>query len=165
MSMTIEYSLTRTEVVRGYFRGLRTSPKFLSITLLYAAFLAVVILAAWGEFSRPLTIGNIVADAVAFVAIAAFFILLLSAWLFLRAKTSRRSITISPEGISTRIGELEGETPWRQIKIVSVTEQNVLIARGNGNAYFIPNRAFSSPEEKAEFTDAIRNWMNAPEPV
>jgi hypothetical protein len=165
MSMTIEYSLTRTEIVRGYFRGLRTSPKFLSIILLYAAFLAVVILAAWGEFSRPLTISNVVGDAVAFVAIAASFILLFSVWLFVRAKTSKRSITISPEGISTRIGKLEGETPWRQIKIVSVTEQNVLIARGNGNAYFIPNRAFSSPEEKAEFADKARNWMNAPEPV
>ncbi len=163
--MTIEYSLTRTEIVRGYFRGLRTSPKFLSIILLYAAFLAVVILAAWGEFSRPLTISNVVGDAVAFVAIAASFIFLFSVWLFGRAKTSKRSITISPEGISTRIGKLEGETPWRQIKIVSVTDKNVLIARGNGNAYFIPNRAFSSPEEKAEFAEKALNWMKVPEPV
>ncbi|HET8635403.1 MAG TPA: YcxB family protein [Acidobacteriaceae bacterium] len=163
--MTIEYALTRTEIVRGYFRGLRTSPKFLSIILLYAAFLSIVVLATWGAFSRPLTIGHVIGDAVAFVATAAFFILLLSAWLFLRAKTSKRSITISPEGISTQIGKLQGQTPWRQIKIVSVTAQNVLIAQGNGNAYFIPNRAFSSPEKKAEFADKARNWMNAPEPV
>src|SRR5690348_11432667 len=165
MSMTIEYALTRTEIVRGYFRGLRTSPKFLSIILFYAGFFAFVVLATWGAFSRPLTISNVAGDAIAFVAIAACFILLLPAWLFVGAKTSKRSFTISPEGIATRIGILQGQTPWRQIKIASVTEQDVLIARGNGSAYFIPNRAFYSAEEKAEFADKLRDWMNTPEPV
>jgi len=165
MNMTIEYALTRTEVVQGYFRGLRTSPKFLSIILLYAAFFSIVILANLGAFSRRLATGNAVVDVVSFIAFAACFILFLSFWLFIRAKTSKRSFTISPEGISTRIGKLQAQTPWQKIKIASVTNQSILIARANGNAYFIPNRAFSSPEEKAEFADKVRGWMSISEPV
>lgn len=165
MSITIEYALTRTEIVRGYFKGLRTSPKFLSIILVYAAVLSILVLATFGALSRPLTIHNVVVDAIAFVAIATCFIVFLSIWLFIGAKTSKRSFTISPEGISTRTGKLQAQTPWRQIKIVTVTDQSILLARANGNAYFVPNRAFSSLEERAEFADKVRIWMNAPEPV
>ncbi|HEV2464357.1 MAG TPA: YcxB family protein [Acidobacteriaceae bacterium] len=159
--MTIEYALTRTEIVQGYFRGLKASPKFLFIVLFYFAVLAILILASTGAFSRPLTL----VDAIIFVAIVVGSIPLLSLVLFVRAKTSKRSLTISPEGISTSVGKLQGQTPWRKIKVVSVTDEIILIAGANGNAYFIPNRAFSSPGQRSEFVDKVRNWMNAPEPA
>lgn len=161
MSMTIEYALTRTEVVRGFFGSLGKSPKFLAIILLYASAMAILILAGTGAFSRPLAVG----DAVVAVAILVCFIPFLSLWLFLRAKTSKRSLTISGDGISTQIGKIQTQLPWRKIKIISVADHRILLAGANGNAFLIPNRAFSSLKEKAEFAAKIRDWANVPEPV
>lgn len=161
MSMTINYALTRTEIVRGYLGSLRNSPKFLAIILLYASAMAILYLAGTGAFSRPLTLG----DAVVAIAIVVCFIPFLSIWLFIRAKTSIRSLTVSPDGISTQIGKIQAQVPWRKIKIISVTDRCILMARWNGNAFFVPNRAFSSTQEKTEFANNIRDWVNAPEPV
>lgn len=152
--MTIEYALTRTEIVLGYFRSLRSSPKHLSIILLYALGMAILTLAMIGAFSRPLMLGDIAAA----VASAAGFVVLMSAVLFIRAKTSTRSLTISPEGISTRIGTIQARIPWHKFKVISATDHRILLARMNGNAFFIPNRAFSSSEHKIEFVDNIRRW-------
>jgi hypothetical protein len=161
MSVTIKYALTRTEVVRGYFGSLRNSPKYLAVILLYASAMAILFLAGTGAFSRPLTPG----DAIVAVAIVVCFIPFLSIWLFIRAKTSIRSLTVSPDGISSQIGKLQAQLPWRKIKIISVTDRSILMARANGNAFFIPNRAFSSTQEKTEFANNIQDWANAPEPV
>jgi YcxB-like protein len=154
--MTIEYALTRGENVRGYFEGLLGSPRFMMMIALYALVLAIFALALTGALWRPFTIGDIELA----VAIVIGFLLFLPLMLFARAKTSMRSLTISPEGISTQIGALQGQVPWQKIKIVSATDRCVLIAGSTGNAFFIPNRAFISPEQRVEFVEIIRNWIN-----
>ncbi len=78
--------------------------------------------------------------------------------LFLRGKTSTRSLTVSPEGISTEIGSLKASTPWHKVKVIVGTDRYVLVSRANGNAFFIPSRAFSGPEHQAEFVGKIQDW-------
>jgi hypothetical protein len=150
--MTINYSLTRTEIAQGYFRSLRTSPKFLTMILAYALGTAMLVLVGSGAFSRSLTL----ADLAIVLAIALAFLFLLPVMLFIRGKTSNRSFTVSPEGISTEIGKIRAQIPWEKIKVISVTDRHILIARGNGNAFFIPNRAFSSPEHGTEFVRMLQ---------
>ena len=150
--MTIEYALTRTEIVKGYFRSLLSSPRYLTTILLYALGFSAAVMIASGALSRNLALF----DAIAALMAAVAFILILPVILFIRAKTSMRSLTVSSEGISTEIGSLKAHRPWCKIKIIQETSHYVLIAAANGNAFYIPVRAFSAPEQKAEFVTRIK---------
>jgi hypothetical protein len=80
--------------------------------------------------------------------------------LFIRGKTSKRSLTVSSEGMSTEIGSIKGQIPWHKVKVIVGTDRYVLVSRANGNAFFIPSRAFSGPEHQAEFVTKIQGWVN-----
>jgi hypothetical protein len=155
--MTIEYALTRIEVVRGFFGSLRASRKYLLTILIYSLVVGVIVLIGRGALSRPPRPN----DAMSFLAGVVGYLLFLPLMLFIRAKTSNRSLTISGVGISTRIGSLVGNVSWRKIGAVEEGDTFLLIARINGNAFFIPDRAFSSPEEKVRFFDQAREWAQA----
>jgi hypothetical protein len=85
-------------------------------------------------------------------------VLFMPVGLFLRAKTDERTLTVSPEGISTEIGSLKGQIPWRKVDAVTDTGPHVLVVGTTGNAFFIPNRAFREPGQKAEFLALIERW-------
>jgi hypothetical protein len=157
-NMTIEYALTRTEVVTGFFRSLWSSPRYL-------AFLVICVLALFifgpqaGEgFSHPFTLRAAIS---AVLGTLCTFLLLVPLILFIRAKTATRSLTISPEGISTEIGSLNGQVAWRKIEVVKEKEGFVLIASASGNAFYVPNRAFATPEQKREFVAKAEVWAKA----
>lgn len=152
--MTIEYALTRVEIVRGFLRSLGSSPRYLVTILCYALVMSGIVLVGTGAFSRALTLRDAVTAALA----AGGFILFLPVMLFIRGKTSNRSLTVSAEGISTEIGSLKAQIPWRKVKVISETDRYVLVARANGNAFFIPSRAFWDPEQKAAFVMQIKHW-------
>ena len=123
--MTVEYALTRIEIVQGFFRSLRNSPRYLATVLSYALVMSGVVLASKGAFSRSLTLKDAVAAALA----AGGFMIFLPIMLFLRGKTSTRSLTVSPEGISTEIGSLKASTPWHKVKVIVKTDRYVLFSR------------------------------------
>jgi hypothetical protein len=145
--MTVEYSLTRSEIVQGFFRSLVNSRKYLATILLWGIALAVFGLVLDGAISYTPTSKDAVTAAEWFIG----FLIFLPIWLFIRGKTSQRSLTISPNGIPTAIGSKTGKIPWRRIKTLAVTGQDLLVAGTGGNAFFIPNRAFSTPAHRADF--------------
>jgi len=152
--MTIEYALTRVEIVGGYFRSLLNSPRYLATICAYALAFGTVVLVSTGAFSRPLRPWD-----AAIVAIAALgFIFLMPIMLFIRGKTSKRSLTIFPDGISTEIGSLKAQLAWRKVKLIVETDSYILVSGASGNAFFIPARAFSHSEEKTEFATKAKNW-------
>ncbi len=53
-TMTIEYALTRVEIVRGFFRSLGSSPRYLVTVLCYALVMSGIVLVGTGAFSRSL---------------------------------------------------------------------------------------------------------------
>jgi hypothetical protein len=159
VSMTIEYALTRVEILRGFFGSLRASRKYLITILTYSLVVGSMVPLGRGALSRPLRPN----DIVSFLGGVVGFMLFLPLMLFIRAKTSSRSLTISAVGISTTIGSLVGDIFWRQIGAVEEGDAFVLIARTNGNAFFIPDRAFSSPEERVKFVDQARSWAQSAE--
>ena len=109
------------------------------------------------RFWHPLTMRDLVN---ALLGLCTFFVLL-PLVIFIRAKTTMRSLAISPEGISTVIGSLQGHVAWRKIKIVEEKEGFVLIAGTSGNAFYVPNRAFATPDQKAEFVANAQTWTKA----
>jgi hypothetical protein len=95
----------------------------------------------------------------AFIVFAAVLVLL-PVMLFLSAKTEERVLTISPAGISTTIGKKSGQIPWNAVRVIIDGGTFVLIARNNGNAFFIPNRAFSGPTDRSRFLQQLASWRS-----
>jgi len=89
------------------------------------------------------------------------FFAFLPVMLFLFGKTSLRTLTISPEGITTQIGSLKGEVPWKKVRVVTSTSEHVLVVGTTGNAFFIPVRAFKGAEDLDRFLAQIAEWCNA----
>lgn len=146
--MTIKYALTKTEILQSYFRSLRSSPRLLWTILLYSAGAGLLELLFTGD----------VFNALAW-ALGAFAFLPL--FLFLSGKTSLRTLTASESGIYTEIGSLKGQVSWSQISDIASTSDYVLLVRGNGNAFFIPNRAFPQVGAKAQFVEQVAQWRSA----
>ena len=155
--VTIEYALTRVEIIRSFFRSLASSPKFLVRVLVYCVVLGLIPVAFTAGYSRSFTSS----DAVLVVAWAAGAFAFITLWLVVRGKTSMRTLTTSPEGISTKIGSLTGQVPWNKVKLIADTGQHILIVGASGNAFLIPTRAFAGPEQKAQFITQADSWRNA----
>jgi hypothetical protein len=155
--MTIRYALSRTDILRSFFRSLKSSPKFLAVVLTYSVALGLLSMLARGDFSRPLTSSDILIG-LAWTAVAFFF---MPAWFLIRYKPEERTLTTSPEGITTEMGDRKATVPWSRIKQVQNTWRNVLIVGVTGNAIVIPSRAFQGPEQQAEFVAEIEAWRNA----
>jgi hypothetical protein len=82
-------------------------------------------------------------------------------WLFIRAKTALRTLTLAPSGISTQIGRLKGDVPWNKVKAVTDAGSYVLITRANSSSFLIPKRAFAGPDQQAQFLKDIEAWRRA----
>lgn len=154
--ITIEYALTRSEVARSYFQAIRQSPEYLRRIVVLAAICAIPQMCIRVFNSRHLGGAEILSAFIVFAAV----LVLLPLGLFLTAKTDRRTLTISPDGISTYIGEKSGQIPWKSVKIVKDSGTFVLIARTTGNAFFIPDRAFISPDDRVHFVEQIGIWRS-----
>lgn len=154
--MTVQYSLTRSENVRGFLHGMRTSPRLRTTLFVYLAAIAVIVSASGGVFSRPLTVQS-VATVFAW-AVGGFSFMLV--WLFMTAKTSMRTLTVAPSGISTQIGRLKGDVAWDKVKAVTDAGSYVVITRANGNSFLIPKRAFGGSDQQAQFLRDIEAWRH-----
>lgn len=157
-SLTVEYALTRRENLLAFFRCLAQSPKFRRTILLYAIAATFVPLVVCAPIWRSFTW---IDGLVALVYLAAF-IPLLSLGVAIRGKSAKRTLTVSSGGIWTEIGRRKAQIPWAKIKSVSDASTFVAIACTNGNAFFIPNRAFSSPDQRHEFLAKVTAWTTKP---
>ena len=153
-SMTIRYALTRAEILRAHLRSLSSSPAFLAMNLIYSCAVGLLLLAMSGAFSRSLTVRDGI-TALAWSAVAFVFVAL---WQFVRGKTDGRTLTVSDQGILTEIGSLKGQVPWTKVRQVTDAGQYVVIVGAAGNALFIPARAFSGPDQQAQFITQIEEW-------
>jgi len=156
-SVSVEYALTRREIFQSFVRSVSASPKYRGTILLYAALVGVMALALRATASRSFALK----DAIIAAASAAGFLVFISIWVTIRGKTARRKLTISRDGISTEIGTMKGRVPWGKVRVVTDTTKFVLIALTNGNAFFIPNRAFLDLKHRNQFLARIEDWMNA----
>jgi YcxB-like protein len=155
--MTLKYALTRLEILRFFLMSLALSPRLLITVVTLCLFPGIVRLSVQGFMLPSVTVSDLIGDC--YWTLWAFPLLLFL--ITVRGKTSERTLTVSEEGISTSIGSLKGQVSWSKIKTVRETTDYVLIARSSGNAFFVPERAFSGPGQKAQFLSDISRWRNA----
>jgi hypothetical protein len=156
-SLTVEYALTRREIFRSFLQSVIRSPKFFGTILIYSVAIGIMTLLIRAMILRSLTLN----DAIIAAAWALGFLIFIPIWTSIRGQTARRTLTVSIKGISTEIGRIKGQVPWDKVRVINDSSQFVLIARTNGNAFFIPHRAFSVPEARSAFVATIRSWMHA----
>jgi|SRR5215831_2203526 len=155
-SLTIEYSLKRSEIFRSFWRSICASPKFRNTVLVYSIIVGVSPLFLRVLLSQPITSRELIK---AFLGTVGAFVFT-SLWISIRGKTAKRTLTVSGAGISTEIGRIKAQIPWNNVKVVQETPQFVLIARANGNSFFIPNRAFGESVHRDQFLNAIQDWVD-----
>jgi len=144
--MTIQYALTRREIVSSFFKSVVSSSKYRTTILIYC--LAIGGLSALPAIESHADAKSVIARFLYGVMAFAIFAPVL---LFIRAKTATRSLTISSDGISTQIGKISGFLLWTQVRVIHDGPSFILIGRTNGNAFYIPDRVFTNSEQKAEF--------------
>jgi hypothetical protein len=157
-TLTIEYALARGEIVRGFFQSVGGSKSFRLSLLRKAAFLGLFVFLLRAAIMRSVSLQ----DGLIAVAFGLGVLFFLPLALFMLGKTGKRTLTLSDEGISTEIGALKGTVPWHKVKLVSDTGQFILITNSRGNAFIVPSRAFSGPEQRALFLSALSRSVAGP---
>ena len=74
-------------------------------------------------------------------------------------KPEERTLTVSEDGITTRIGKKTGIAKWGEVAEIEDLAQTTAILRKSGNAFLIPRRAFNSENERSDFLTTIRAWQ------
>ena len=113
-----------------------------------------ILLFSENEFADGLHVRDLLA---ALIYTAVTFLLLLL-WVFLRAKTKERTLSISEQGIHTDIGRIKADYPWTKVKQIKDVGQYLLVVNRAGNAFFIPNRAFTTAQARTEFLELANEW-------
>ena len=155
--MTIRYSLTRLELVRTYLFVIPRSPRIGFVVLIICLWPGMVHIATKVLFSHSFEAGDVL---YVLLSVGCVFLLLLG-WVFVRAKTGERTMSISDQGIQTEIGRRRATCSWGKVKQVRDLGGYILIVVRSGNAFFIPERAFTGATEKAEFLTAVDQYRNA----
>ena len=143
---TVHYASSRLEVWRWYWRAW-AKPNGLWLFHVAIAFILAVSFTGVG-LGRSFDVSQF---AKACVFSTALCLILLPLWPQLRFKSSTRSLTIGPEGLITRIGEISGSRTWREISSIESDGEEVVIVGKNRNAFIIPSRAFQSAAARQEF--------------
>jgi hypothetical protein len=149
--------LSKLEILQSYLQALRNSPRLLLIVLTYCVGTGVLISALRGSFAGP-SIAALLGEVFVFTLTVFLFAAFL---VFARGKTAERTLSVSQDGIATRIGSLEGKISWSKVKSVSEMASYILIVGTTGNAFFIPARAFVSADHRAEFLDEVARWRSS----
>jgi hypothetical protein len=154
---TVQYSSTRAEVWRWYWRAWAKPAGLWRYHVLFGLAIAVGLAAGngFGMFElRRFTVTAVLATLGCVV--------LLPLWPQIRFKSAQRSLTIDAEGWKTEIGKLSGARPWKQVRSIEDTGDTIAIVGTNRNALIVPTRAFPNTSARKEFLTAARTVIGPP---
>lgn len=154
LPITIQYSSRRHEVWAHYWRLWRQKLWRLHVGLFIVVALGLAVgLSGW----------HLSPVAIAVIAIPGGLLpcLILALYPLAMFKPQVRTLTIDRAGLTTSIGKLYGEVPWRNVEAIVDQLELIIIRRTNGNAFVIPARAFASPAERTAFLSAARETRAA----
>ena len=154
--MTIEYALSRGEVVRGYFYSWKYSATF-RWQMVFVA-LGVGLLSVGERWLATGTIGARDLRAGLFWAVG--LLVFIPCWFALRLKPEKRILELSDSGVATVIGDRTLRVPWSGFSAVVDAKEFVIIARRNMNAFYIPTRAFVDSHERARFVESAKTSLS-----
>ena len=146
--MEVRYTPTRTEIRRAFMLALRLSLRFRTFYLLFWLWPPVFVLAIRLLSGVPLTSRALGVSLLFYIGCLAFAPIAM----VLRTKKSQRCLRITPAAILTTVGKLSGRIPWAKVDRVHPAGDLLLILGRGPHLFAIPGRAFSSDDQRAEFT-------------
>ena len=147
--MLIEYRIKRFDLVMAFFFNLRHSRRTQQFV-----FGASAVGALYTLFSRYRIHGHLtLSDFIIALVVAIVIILSIPAVSFVTAKTHKRKLSITTEGIETQIGSQSGRIAWKNVNSIIVTRDRIFITGNNANAFIIPSRAFISDVQRDKFIE------------
>ena len=151
--MRVEYASSRAEVAGWYWHSLTHNGTHLRNWLISLLFVGAAVFvgqrAAGAALAKALGMGALTA-----VLAALFFAL----YPQLRFKPQTRILTIATEGLSTTINAKSRNYSWSEVASVTLVRGRVYIGISNGNAFVVPSRAFTSPQQQEEFLQRCSEW-------
>lgn len=149
MAQTIQYRASRKEIWAWYRVAWRRRLWKVHVGVFMAVFLYEF--AVLGGFAAPSAKAWLLAGAIALVAPG-----LMALTPLLLFKPQMRQLTIDPGGLTTQIGAKSGHVPWAAVESIADTGEFIVITGTDGNAFIVPQRAFSSALERTAFVQYLR---------
>ncbi len=72
--------------------------------------------------------------------------------------SAERLMTLDRRGIQVVAGSESIEVCWEEITAITSDGNCVYISRKNGNAFIVPDRAFTSASDRSRFVNSIQEW-------
>lgn len=117
---------------------------------------AVSLFMAWQEHARL--------DASALgppTVLTAVVFLFFTAFPQIAFKPQVRTLTVDERGVKTQIGTKSAALTWHEISEIRDDGQMIiLLVRKTGNAFLVPERAFSNRAERDDFLVVVRDWYS-----
>ena len=129
-----------------------------SVAVSLAFFTAILLIRILGVSNRRALTPTYVGMSVVFSFLAIAWMPLVPLILF---KSEERVLTLDELGTTTTVGSKSGAATWQEIARIDSDDQVISITRISGNAFLIPNRAFSSSDERAQCLKLIRESHRA----
>lgn len=155
--MVIEYTATPKDVAALYYYTRNHSLKLALVSYGLPIGLAALTLIERRSPEHALALRD---WAIALIWGLVFFFLF-PLILRLRTKKDKRTLSIQPDKLSTRIGALSGEIPWGNVDKLYITDEYVFLIRKNMNGFAIPRRAFVDDTQRADFIRLSGQYLQA----
>jgi len=151
--MVIRYRLRRSDLWWTYLHVARRnrSVKLKQAALFGIGFGAPLVGAAGSEADWGIRFGAAVVTGLLAVALVPLYLLC-------KYKPEERRLRIGSAGMSTTIGDLSGDVSWNDVSEIADAADCIYIVGTSGNAMRVPNDAFASESERAEFLELARGW-------
>jgi hypothetical protein len=150
---TLQYSTTRAELWRWYWRAWRRPTGFWRVHALIGIIVALGMAEirglghfSWTEFTVAAAVGT------------ACCMVLLPLWPQIKFKAQRRTSKVDEQGFETSIRRLQSAQRWADIHTVHDDGESIVLTSHGGNAMLIPRRAFGSPSDRQQFFADVSRW-------
>jgi hypothetical protein len=155
--MVIEYTATPKDIAALYSYTRAHSPKLQLVFYGMPIVLAGIVLAGRLSPGHKLTL----VDLLVALAWGAAFFFMFPLFLRFRTKKDKRTLSIQPDKLSTRVGALSGEIPWVKVDSLYVTDEHIFMIGKNMNGFAIPSRAFIDDTQRKEFIRLCEQYIHA----
>jgi hypothetical protein len=158
--MVIEYQIKRFDPVKSYFFNLRHSRRTRIIVFGTAAIVVIVSLLLRNGSHSPLVLPDFIVSFLSGLGL----ILFIPLYSFLTAKTQVRTLSISQDGIETKIGRYAGKIHWSAVDSIVATQDRIFITGKAGNTFTIPSGAFATGAIRQEFITLATQYHSGAAP-
>jgi hypothetical protein len=155
--MVIEYFPPRKNPFQAFLLSLRSSGKarlwlILAILVLEGFYFYNVLAIS----QRSIQLYDLVI-ALGIVIVFPGYIYLMFA---LRMRGQKRTISISPEGLFTVIGNRSFQIPWNEISSIQTGQELVTISGTSGDELYIPRAAFHDSQQRSDFIRMVSGYIH-----